>query len=55
MIESAIGNAVKSATQSTSPGDSSKKLENDIKAAMEKALKDAGTGDVPHPDAKPAK
>ena len=54
LIESAIGAAVKSATQSMPSGDS-KKIEDDMKAKMQKALQDAGIGDVPKPDAKAAK
>lgn len=54
LIEGAIGNAVKSATQSLPSGDS-KKIEDDVKAKMQKALQDAGLGDVPKPDSKPTK
>jgi hypothetical protein len=51
IIESAIGAAVKSATQSGLPKGSSKKIEDDVKAKVEKALQDAGADK----DARPAK
>jgi hypothetical protein len=54
IMNDAIGSAVKSATQSAASGDS-KKIEDDVKSKMEKALHDAGLGDAPAPAAKPAK
>ena len=55
VIDSAIGNAVNSATQSLPSGKPSDKIEDEIKAKTQKALQDAGLGETPKPDSKPAK
>jgi hypothetical protein len=54
VIQGEIDKAVKGATKSLPPGDS-KKIEEDVKDKVQKALRDAGVRDVPTPDAKPDK
>jgi hypothetical protein len=50
MIDSAIGNALKEATQPSKQTDLSKKIQADVKTQLDKALKDAATNDPGDPD-----